>query len=26
VRIRAPVPAPNGADLGNTTSDYTFLP
>jgi prepilin-type N-terminal cleavage/methylation domain-containing protein len=26
VRIRAPVPPPNGADLGNTTSDYTFLP
>jgi prepilin-type N-terminal cleavage/methylation domain-containing protein len=26
VRIRAPVPAPNGADLGNTTADYTFLP
>jgi prepilin-type N-terminal cleavage/methylation domain-containing protein len=26
VRIRAPVPMPNGTDLGNTTSDYTFLP
>ena len=26
VRIRAPVPAPNAADLGNTTSDYSFFP
>jgi prepilin-type N-terminal cleavage/methylation domain-containing protein len=26
VRIRAPVPAPDGADLGNSTADYTFLP
>jgi hypothetical protein len=26
VRVRVTVPAPNGTDLGNTTSDYTFLP
>jgi prepilin-type N-terminal cleavage/methylation domain-containing protein len=26
VRIRAPVPGPVGADLGNVTSDYSFLP
>jgi prepilin-type N-terminal cleavage/methylation domain-containing protein/prepilin-type processing-associated H-X9-DG protein len=25
-RMRVPVPAPVGADLGNTTPDYTFLP